>query len=164
MKVWEALVAFLLADPVVSGIVGKSIYPQVGTDIPGDYPRLTWELVSRQEDSTLLLASDQPVAHIAFHAWAQGQHGERDADALSVAVRTATGPNAAGSRLFELCNVWLPQNVPSPKPAGNSVWVKHCWLDDEATAEAQKAVGGGKKWIFQQVQVFLISWNVNLYA
>ncbi len=156
----EAMVAFLKADPGVSALVGNSIYPEVGTDIPTDFPRLTYQQVAKQDDTTLQLSTDQPIVHMAFHAWAKGPTGQDEATALATAVCNAIGPNPTGSRLKEFTNAWMP----SRGATGGAVWIKQCNLNDEMSAEAQKAVGGAKNWIFQIVSVFLVCYNQNLYS
>ena len=165
LTIEEAVVAFLLADPDVSALAGRSIYPEVGTDVPGDFPRLTYEQIGKVDDSTLTLSTDQPVIHLAIHAWAQGagQGGGHDAaKALATAVRCARGSNPLGSRLKEFSNAWMPSAA--ARTGAGAVWVKHCWLDDEMTAAAQKAIGGGKKWVRQVASVFVLCFNENLYG
>lgn len=158
----EAIRAFWLLDPDVARIVGTSIYPEVASDVPGDLPRVTYKQIGKEDDTTLLLSTDQPTVWIQVIAWTQGagaDGGQEEADELTAAIRDARGPNPAGSRLKEFSAAWMPAR-------GHAVatWIKGCGLDEEMTAEAQKAVGGGKKWVRSTVSVFRVTFNEIIYG
>lgn len=153
MRIEQALVAFLRADPGVRALTGdgKRIYkgPAKGD---ADCPRLHYWLVT-EADYQLLdgKAAGQPQATIRLECVGRGSAGGyEDARALGEACESATGGVRDGQRLKEYVAAYFPPGQ------ANRLWVQAVRVQErQAGEEEMPAVTGTKAYFLVALDVIV---------
>lgn len=82
----SGLVGFLLEDPAVVNLIGQSIGPW--SPQGGAVPRVTYKMLTEDDDYTLNGPSNNPTVKFEIHCWAKTQLASRQ---LSDTVRQSRG-------------------------------------------------------------------------
>ena len=138
----EGLVTFLLADAAITALVGTRIGPWGAQG--EDTPRISWTLISTEDESMVRLSSDEPSVRIQIDCWASGMAGAR---ALAKLVKNSRGGQAS--------------SVPRLKEyQGNmgGAWVQSCRMENELT-EATDPFDASETPLCRVIQDYIIGFK-----
>ena len=114
----EGLVAYLLADTAIKALVVDRISPWAGQGEA--LPRITYAVISTEDESVLAASSYQPKVRIQLDVWGQTRAQAR---ALTLLVKNSKG-GAGGSNLRDFGAASL-----------GGIWVQSVDLENEMDGE-----------------------------